>query len=167
MARHTLENEYDFTFSLFGLICNESEYKICAAISRQVTIELVREKSIELKGKKKDEFFQFSVFGFREELSGNSFFLINNSSSNLLELSSGTRSTPQPGLFGSSEETSVRVRGKLIPEHQDIDYFLLLDGDFSKSDLTVFKQKIQEIEIIVNCRQIEVDRLHSKNNLIF
>ena len=113
MTKHNLDNDFDYTFTLFGIVCHDSEYKICSGLSKQLNIDFVREKSIELKGKKKDEYFHFSLFGFKDELSGNSYYLLNNSSSNALEITTNKRSNLQPDLFESTKEAINRSKGKL------------------------------------------------------
>jgi hypothetical protein len=167
MAKYTLENNFDFNFFLIGIISSISEYKLCSILNRNLLLDLEREKSIELKSKKQQEYHLFSVFGHRDENSGNSVLLLNNSSSNSLIQSIPASSSTQAGLFDETENLVSQQKGKLIPELADMDYFLLLDGDFTEDEVYRLKSKMDESELVSGTRIINPDGLLSKNNLLF
>ena len=167
MAKHTLENNFEFDFLLFGIICHESEYRICSAINKCLGLDLARDKALELKNKKQAEALTFSVFTFTDENSENEYVLLNNLSSNAAQTEVKAKPTVQAGLFDDSGEGVNEKKGRLIPEQDETDFFLLLRGDFSSNEKNNILKKLNALETIINIKEIDPKKLNSKNNLLF
>lgn len=167
MAKYTLENNFEFEFDLIGIVATVSEYKLCSAINRHLNLDLIREKNIELKHKKQQDILQFSVFCHRDENTGNSFYLINNTSINAVRSDTSKQTITQAGLFDNTDDKLRQQRGKLIPEQHGVDYFLMLEGEFNPSEIEMIKQKLDESEFIQNSQIVHPESLPSKNNLLF
>ncbi|MBC7864160.1 MAG: IPExxxVDY family protein, partial [Bacteroidia bacterium] len=82
MAKYTLENNFEFDFVLFSIVCHESEYRLCSALKKTLGIDLARDKGLELKNKKQKDILHFSFFSFTDEKKMLEFFLLNNLRSN-------------------------------------------------------------------------------------
>ena len=166
MAKFILDTRFDFGFQLIGLTCHESEYRLCAYLNRELRFSFVREKPLELKIKKLEKSFNFSLFSSSEEGSENLVYLINNQSiSQSSEVSLQTQKI-QGSLFDEIEDV-VSTKFFLIPEKPEIDYFLMLNGEFSDNWLYNLKLKLGESELILNSSDIDASKLSSKNNLLF
>lgn len=167
MAKYTLESNFDFGFILFGIKCHESEYRICSAINRSLNIDLVRDKSLELKNKKQQDILNFSVFSFIDENSDNTFYLVNNLSSNAAKVLTPAKNPSQGSLFDEVEQQAANQKGRLIPEKEDVDFFFMLSGDFTSRETDEWKDKLEKTEVIINLKEIDPESLPSKNNLLF
>lgn len=167
MAKYTLENNFDFGFILFEIVCHESEYRICSTINRALGIDLGRDKSLELKNKKQQDLLIFSVFTYTDESTGNIYHLLNNLSSNAVRSVSAAKNTAQASLFDDTPDEHSQQKGRLIPEKEDVDFFLLLNGDFSDADIASVKANLEKDNVIINIKEIDPESLASKNNLLF
>lgn len=71
---------------------------------------------------------------------------------------------PSTNLFENSEST---VTYHLIPEYKNIDYFLKIDNGAIFKDTDLILKSINTIAQITTAYQLDLNKLKSKNNLIF
>ena len=166
MAKYTLDTELEFNFTLFGLVCHEREYRICSFLNREMGFDFEREKSLEIKIKKWQRCFLFSLFSSVNQENENKVYLISNKSSDSYKEIKQEKSTLLSGLFDEVEQDK-ETRYHLIPEKSDMDYFLMMSGDFSSNWVNTLKNNLTASELILNCTEIDPNKLNSKINLLF
>jgi hypothetical protein len=137
---HKIVFEYEFDFILLGLVSPEKEYKLAWYINKELGIELEKDKDL-CYDFVKDYKFLISNFIFKTEYS--SFRLLKNRS---------VEYTPMKKPF-------------LLPELYQYDYFIMLDGEFAEHYQNN-QQKLKKVPIIHLVKEIEVETLQSKDNLL-
>lgn len=150
----------DFDFLLLGISCLENQYqvtstindnlKINLALSNFLTLDLIEEKN-----------FKFSLFNFTDEALGIDYFLIPNKS-NFEEINKNNRTSDD--LFSEIEVEQSTV---LIKELPKIDYFLILKGEDVKRYEFKVLEKLKNSSEIIQILAIDINKLVSKQNLIF
>lgn len=140
MARLTLDIEYDYDFVLIGISCHLKDYRLCWTInSRGMGIDFTKTADIEIHGKNQEEASRFSQFIYDNEDINLNFNLISNRGS----------------------------RGYLIPEQKQADYLLMVTGNFTDSQTRELLKDLKEIDFILTAFTIDVNKLKSKQNLLF
>jgi hypothetical protein len=167
MAKYTLENTFEFDFLLFSIICHESEYRLCSGINKILSLDLSRDKNLELKNKKQQDMLTFSVFSCLDENNGREYFLLNNLSSNAARQQEKAGAAMQAGLFDSVSPDVNLKKGRLVPELDEHDFLLVLKGEFSSAEKAALLKQLSALEIIRNIKEINPETLASKNNLLF
>jgi hypothetical protein len=162
LGKHTLEIQYDYDFVLIGISSHEKDYRICWALNNKFGLELIKVDSLEIKGKKQETPSFFSLFTY-DHPDG---FLEYTVVANLSESKAGI--IRENTLFGSKAKPhSYSENEFLIPEHKQMNYFLVIKGE---QDDTVVKntlKQIKEIDMVLTAIQIDASQLKSKHNLIF
>ncbi len=160
MAKHTLEIEFDYDFVLIGIVSHEKDYRLAWSINNLMDLQLTKQDSLEIKGKKQSTPSFFSFFHFDNENEFIDYAVI----ANLSEVKSlaGAENT----LFASGEgqETDTEY---LIPEQKQISYFFVIRGEMEDDEVEDVIQKIKSIEGVQTAVRIDVKSLRSKQNLIF
>ncbi len=138
MAKHKLLFEDDFSFDLIGICSSNADYRLSWAINRALSLALVKDADLNVR-LRTDEDHLFSFYSFFDEDEHIEYYLIKNLSDNFL---------------------------KLIPEQNQIDYFLVIKNNFTfeVSDLI---QKLKEVDIILAAFPFDPNSLKSKGNLVF
>ncbi|MCK6648454.1 MAG: IPExxxVDY family protein [Bacteroidia bacterium] len=160
MAKHTLEIEFDYDFVLIGIVSHEKDYRLAWSINNLMDLQLTKQDSLEIKGKKQSTPSFFSFFHFDNENEFIDYAVI----ANLSEAKSlaGAENT----LFGTGEghETDTEY---LIPEQKQISYFFVIRGEMDDDEVEDVIQKVKNIEGVQTAVRIDVKNLRSKQNLIF
>lgn len=138
-GKFTLEVEYDYDFSLIGICSHEKDYRVCWALNKQLGIELSKTNDLELTEKKASAPSKFSMFTFNDEEKYREYSILGNKSANKL----------------------------LLPEHKQVDYFLMIKSGLNEKEKEELVKKIKELSIVLTAYSIEPENLKSKQNLLF
>ena len=142
MKKRKLEAEFDYDFSLVGIISAEKEYKLAWLLNRQLDLQLIKAKDIEIEFLKRPNLI---ISNYLFETEHCSFRLMKNKSMD--EFSDGS--------------------AYLLPELKRFDFFVIFQGfedTISNQDL---KEKISTLPEIQYAQFFKIDGLKSKENLIF
>jgi hypothetical protein len=142
MAKNKLIIEYEYDFDLYGIISLTRAYKLAWLINQHLGVHLVKEDDI-----------HFSFLNNEKLVISNYLFETEHAQFRLLK--------------NKSEERTSDKMGFLIPELNKFDYLIMKNGiigDYSDSELINKIQKIKEIQYIVS---LDIEKLKSKENLIF
>lgn len=161
MGKHTLEIEYDYDFVLIGISSHEKDYRFCWALNNKLKFELSKKESLEIKGKKQNTPSYFSFFTFDDQNQYKEYSVLANfSESKSLILTENT-------LFGTPEKSKQSENEFLIPEHKQMNYFLVIRGELEDEQVAELILQIKEIDIVLTAIRIDPKTLKSKQNLIF
>ena len=142
MAKNKLIIDYEYDFDLYGIISTAKAYKLAWLINRQLNLHLVKEEDI-----------SFSFLNEEKLVISNYLFQTEHSNFRLLK--------------NRSEENTPDKLGYLLPELNKFDYFIMKKGiinDYNDSELLNQLQTIEEIQYIVS---LDIDKIKSRENLIF
>jgi len=142
MKKRKLEAEFDYDFSLCGIISTLKEYKLAWMINSQFDLQLDKAKDIEIEFLKSPNLI---ISNYVYETEHCCFRLLKNKSVD---------------LFGDS-------LAFLIPELNHFDYLLILQGfedSFTNEEL---KKKMASFSGIQYLQFFQIENLKSKENLIF
>ena len=142
MKKRKLEAEFDYDFSLLGIISALKEYKLAWLLNNQLDVQLIKAKDIEIDFLNNQNLI---ISNYIFETDHNNLRLLKNKSMD---------------QFG---DHSVY----LLPELKRFDYFILKQGfedTFTNQEL---KEKLSTILKIQYVQLFSVENLKSKENLIF
>ncbi|MFK8046723.1 MAG: IPExxxVDY family protein [Crocinitomicaceae bacterium] len=139
MAKHKLVFDETYDFDLIGICCSHPDYRLCWAMNRELKMNLSRGDDYFLRTKKDGEYY-FSYYDFINSETHESFYLIKNLS------------------FDNYK--------RLIPEQDQIDYFLIVKEGYD-IDFNDFLADLKKIDCILTAFQFVADDLKSKANLLF
>ncbi len=142
MKKKKLEAELTFDFSLIGLISSHKEYKLAWYINEALDIKLVKEKDIELEFVKGENL-----------VISNYFYETEHSYIRILKNKSMNDYGDRPAY--------------LVPELNNFDYLILIQGYEDTITLQELKNKISEIPKIQFVQTFPIENLKSRENLIF
>jgi len=165
LAKHTLEIEYDYDFVLIGISSHEKDYRFCWALNNKLSLELVKQESLEIKGKKQTTPSYFSFFTFDDADQFTEYSVLANFSESK-SLAPATENT----LFetaGAAQQDGQSENEFLVPEHKQMNYFFIIRGEMENEEADELIKQIKEIDIILTAVRIDVKSLKSKQNLIF
>jgi hypothetical protein len=139
VVKYTLEEEYDYDFRLVGISCHAKDYRLCWCLNRFLGLGFVKDTNdLEIIG---EGFFSgstHSMYSYYDEEDQNEFYLIANRDS----------------------------RGYLLPEQKQAD-FLLMIKESLPLNLDEFIKDLRSLDLILTSFEIDVEKLKSKENLIF
>ena len=142
MKKRKLEAEFDYNFTLFGLISVLKEYKLAWQLNSHLEIQLDKVKDIEMDFIKTQSLI-ISNYLFETEYS--SFRLLKNKSMD---------------LYGDNPAF-------LLPELKRFEYLILVQGfedTMSLDELKVIMSSMPKVQYV---QTFEVEDLKSRENLIF
>ncbi len=141
MKKNKLIVEYEYEFTLFGIVSLVSEHKLAWEINNTLKISLTKSEDIKL-----------DFINSKNLIISN--YIYEKEDSNLRLLKNKSYKTGQAQLY-------------ILPELKQFDYLLVLNGfeqTYSKEEIINSLNKIDVIQYIVN---IEIEKLKSKENLVF
>ena len=141
MKKSKLIVDHNFDFELVGIISNAKGYKLTWEINRALKFNLVKAKELVLSFIDNNH---LTILNYKYETENNKLLLIKNR---------GVESDGIPGSF-------------LIPELQRFDY-LLWARSVDEFDLVLWIDKIKELRVIQYAIRIDIEKLKSKENLLF
>ncbi|MBY0426883.1 MAG: IPExxxVDY family protein [Cytophagales bacterium] len=139
MKVHKLFTEYSYDFRALGLTTAVKEFKLAWLLNQALSIRLVKETDITI-----------------ESLKSNNLVISNYSYS--------TEHSFVRLIKNKTVDYQNTTKSFLLPEIRHLDYLLLIEGTLNATE--VF-EKIKPIPIIAHLEVIEVQKLKSKENLIF
>lgn len=142
MKKSRLVANFSFDFSLLAAVSQLKEYKLAWLINRTLRLELAKCDDV-----------TFEFLGKGNLSISNFLFQTEHSSLRLLKNRSYTE-----GALGHSF---------LIPELKKFDYLIMIQGFEDSFTLSQIMERLREMEGLQFLKQIDVQSLKSKENLIF
>ena len=140
MKKSKLIVEYDYEFDLFGISSPARDYKIAWLVNKALNIRIVKVQDLEIEYHNQDK---ITTAHFLYETEHCKLRIIKNKS------------------FGEEKKPL------LIPELPNFDYFLWLQDESHLFDISEMLGKLRILDLIQYIQPIEVEKLKSKENLIF
>ena len=141
MKKSKLIVDHNFDFELAGIISNAKGYKLTWEINRVLKLNLVKAKDLVLSFIDNNH---LTILNYKYETENSKLLLLKNK---------GVESDGIPGSF-------------LIPELQRFDY-LLWARSVDEFDFVLWIDKIKELKVIQYAIRIDIEKLKSKENLLF
>lgn len=159
MALHKLlvDDFYDTSYSLFAIHCRLEDYRLAYLLNKYLKLNLSRlPQDLDYK------YFAatYSIYEWHDEDHFTTWNMISNvckKEEDCLQ-SSGS-------LFSSNEK--ILKTYHLLPELKNVDYLIKISNDDRYFDDKDIIEKIQTIPQVITTYVIDVDKLKSKENLIF
>ena len=139
MNKITLKYELDLNFTLIAITCPLKDYRLCFYINRASGLNLVKNDDHEVWVSKNQSLF-FTKYSYISSIEETEFYLLGNK-----------------GING----------GILISEAKATDYFLLIRGFIDDEDFLSLMNAINQIEEVQVAMEIDIEKLKSKENLVF
>lgn len=138
VARRKIKIDPEFDFLLLGIVTPLQDYRLAWFINNTLFKTLAKQEDLVLTDPVNRVQRAYSRFDFYEALTKSTFHLLQN-------------------------KHAVEC---LMPELKDIDYLLLIKGDYYRSRKAQIAKKIRSIEHIQAVVILEVETLRSKNNIV-
>lgn len=138
MNKKILKIEYDYDFTLIGVIAGVKDYRLCWFLNKEIHLNLEKTDDIILGNSENNEIY-FSCYRYYVDEGEIEYFLLANKGS----------------------------EGYLIPERKEIDFFLLINNLNHKADIDQLLSSIIKINIVQTALVLDVTKLKSKENLLF
>lgn len=146
------EDFYDDSFALIAIHSSLEDYALVYGINQMLQTSFKRSKSdFELTNNSCFPWFEWS-----DELQFTYWVLIANQS---------VKREKQVNKDLFQNETTFSIP-RLIPEHKDVDYFLKIEDDESV-DIEKTVKTLMKMPKVITAYTLDIDKLKSKNNLIF
>ena len=142
MKKNKLVIDYEFNFELIGILTQVKEYKLAWTINQTLNIHL-----------KKCEDFVIQFLNNKSLTISNYLFKTGRSKIRLLK--------------NKSYEKNENNELYLLPEIRQFDYLLQIYNEGDSFDSKMIREKLAENIFIDYITPIELDKLKSKDNLIF
>ena len=142
MKKRKLEAEFEYDFSLFGIISVLKEYKLAWLLNNILDVQLDKANDIEIEFLKSQNLI---ISNYLVETENSSLRLLKNKSMD---------------QFDDNQAF-------LLPELKRFDYFIIIQGFEDTFSNQVLKQKISSIPGIQYVQFFSLESLKSRENLIF
>jgi hypothetical protein len=161
MAIHKLHlEEFDeIDYQLIAIHSSLEDYRLAYYINQNLPINLKKENcNIQISNKEGETQFTRFVFEDSKDIVWN---LVQNKNDVFVPSQNSNQ-----GLFA---ETNNKFSTKiyLIPEFKNVDYFLKIENGEVNIDVSKITNCIKKIERVSTVYAVEVEKIKSKNNLIF
>lgn len=161
MAVHRLHIEEfdDIDYQLIAIHSTLEDFRLAYYINQNLPINLRKSNcNIHISNKEGETQFTRFIFEDDKDIAWN---LIQNQNDAL-----ATAENVNQGLFAnSSNEFSAKIY--LIPEFKKVDYFLKIENGEVNIDISKITSCIKKIDRVSTVYAVEVEKIKSKNNLIF
>ena len=139
--QHKLEYNLDFDFDIIGISSHENDYRLSWALNSNLNFNFIRTQDIEIKDNLSGEEQSFIKYTFIDDDTLNLYHLISNRCDN----------------------------GFLLEEYRNIDYILIVRGEYTNHFIEHLINSIKSIAIITLAFKIDVENLKkkTKTKLIF
>ncbi len=156
MQVHTVSFD-DFScanYYILGIHSTLEDYQLAYLLNSFLGINFKRSlNDIDFKNKTNEAYFP--LYEYTDYNTDNDWFLISNIYKTNIKESN-------KGLFSENE-----TRLYLIPEKKKVDYFLKLEGEFTRNQIDKTIEVINEISQVITSYNIDTNKLKSKEFLIF
>jgi hypothetical protein len=162
MAVHKLHlEEFDeIDYQLIAIHSPLEDYRLAYFINQNLPVNLKKSNSnIHISNKEGET--QFTRFIFEDEKKDVCWSLIQNQNDVVVSINSENQ-----GLFANSN-TNFSTKIYLIPEFKRVDYFLKIENADDLIDINSITDSIKRIDRVSTVYAVEVEKIKSKNNLIF
>ncbi len=131
--------ELDLDFILIAITSCLKDYKLCFHINKELNTDFRKADDYNLDLQAGNEPLQFSQYFFKIQASETEFYILSNHS----------------------------TAGFLIPEMENVDYFMLIKNHFDKEELKVMVSRLKRIGEVTAVAQINPKLVRSNENLLF
>jgi hypothetical protein len=161
MAIHKLHlEEFDeIDYQLIAIHSTLEDYRLAYYINQNLPINLKKGScNIQISNKEGETQFTRFIFEDSKDIAWN---LVQNQNDVFVPSQNSNQ-----GLFAeSNNKFSTKIY--LIPEFKKVDYFLKIENGEVKIDVTKITNSIKKIDRVSTVYTVEVEKIKSKNNLIF
>jgi hypothetical protein len=139
MAKKVIKfDEEEFNFLLIGMVSSYRDFRVCREVNRSLSIALARGEDYAIIDVKRKEEILFPFFSYQSE------------------------AEDQYSIIGNRSE-----RGILIPEQKQIDFFLVVKPGATPIRITELISLLKSSPLLQAVFAIDVNKLKSKQNLLF
>lgn len=142
MVKSRLDIAYEFDFILFGLITLAKEYKLAWLLNNHLGIHLIKQKDI-----------QYDLIGSNPLIVSNYLYETENTQFRLVK--------------NKSDSKNAGRMIHLLPELHKFDFFIMKKGTLDGKEDSGFLFRLRQIEEIQYATQFDIQKLKSRENLIF
>ena len=162
MAIHRLDlGEFDeIDYHLIAIHTSLEDYRLAYFINQKIALNLRRNKN-EIQINIKEGETKFSRFVYDDKKKGIFWNLIQNKNEVIQQKNDSSQN-----LF-SNIKMEISTKVYLLPEFKKVDYFLKIENLDDIIDLTHVQTLLNTIENISTVYSVEINKIKSKNNLIF
>ena len=161
MAVHKLHlEEFDeIDYQLIAIHTSLEDYRLAYYINQNLPITLKKNNcNIQISNKEGETQFTRFVFEDSKDIAWN---LVQNKNDVFVP-----SQTSNQGLF-SENNNKFSTKIYLIPEFKKVDYFLKIENGEVNIDVSKITNSIKKIDRVSTVYAVEVEKIKSKNNLIF
>ena len=161
MAVHKLHlEEFDeIDYQLIAIHTSLEDYRLAYYINQNLPITLKKNNcNIQISNKEGETQFTRFVFEDSKDIAWN---LVQNKNDVFVP-----SQTSNQGLFSESNN-KVSTKIYLIPEFKKVDYFLKIENGEVTIDMSKITNSIKKIDRVSTVYTVDVEKIKSKNNLIF
>jgi hypothetical protein len=139
LRRYKLEYKENFDFLLFGLSSHENDYRLVWKINQTFSFNFERGKNHRIISKKTGQEIEFALYSYDDEDTFYLYHFISNKSD----------------------------QGVLLEELKNIDYLIMIQGEFTDAFSNGFLNRLKKIETIQGVFKIDPAGLKNRENLVF
>ncbi len=139
LQRHKLLYKQNFDFLLFGLASHENDYRLVWNINQTFSFNFERGNSHKLFSKKAGKELEFPLYTYDDE---DTYYLYQ--------------------LLSNKCEDGV-----LLEELKNIDYLIMIQGDFTEAFSNGFQNRLKKLECVQGVFKIDPSSLKNRENLVF
>lgn len=162
MAIHKLDfGEFDeIDYSLIAIHTTLEDYRLAYFINQRLHVNLNKSiKEIQITDKEGE--VHFSRFHYYEKKKDISWDLIQNINEVIQQ-----KKEDNKGLF-TNFELEVAKKVYMIPEFKKVNYFLKIENSEENTNLLEIQSELNSIDQIATNYIVDINKIKSKNNLIF
>lgn len=138
MAKRKLKINPDFDFLLIGIVTALQDYRLAWFINNTLHKTLAKKEDIQFTDPLNKKQMNFARFDFDEAITRSVFHLLQNKHANEC----------------------------LLPEYKELDFVLLIKGDYYKTRKNDILKKLRGLENVQAALILDVELIKSKNNLL-
>ena len=154
-----LEEFDEIDYQLIAIHSPLEDYRLAYYINQSLPINL-KKSNCDIHISNKDGETQFARFVFEDD-KDIAWSLVQNQNDAIL-----TTENNNQGLFANSNN-AFSPKIYLIPEFKKVDYFLKIENDEVAIDVSKIINNLKKIDRVSTVYAVEVEKIKSKNNLIF
>jgi len=162
MAVHKLHlDEFDkIDYQLIAIHTSLEDYLLAYSINQKLPVTL-KKSNCDIHISNKEGETQFARFIFEDKETAVAWNLIQNKNDILL-----SEERVNQGLFAENNSKFL-TKAYFIPEFKKVDYFLKIENGEDYIDVADITQELKKINRISTLYTVDVEKIKSKNNLIF